>query len=316
MLDLTVNPTKKFRQALGTFATGVTVATTIDDEGKPRGFTANSFTSVSLEPPLILICLANDAEGCAVFTGADRFCVNVLAEDQQHISAVFASPVEDRFDGVAWHPGNGGCPVIDGAISWFECERYNVIDAGDHTILIGKVTGYESSSRSPLVYCGGSYVEFGLLQQAMGYASRGLSTRIAAVVDCQGLIPMVRRADTGKLTLPTAEQVGSVGEVGTLSGKLAKNGIIAAIPFVCAVYEDAQRKTHNVVYRGSAESVDTDKLKDFELIALDAIPWDQLSDDVLKKLLERYCDERESDAFGVYVGDAEKGEVHTLHVDL
>jgi len=316
VLDLTVNPSKKLRQALGTFATGVTVATTIDTDGNPRGFTANSFTSVSLEPPLILICLANEAVGCQVFTSADRFCVNVLAEDQQHISAVFASPAEDRFEGVEWHAGNNGCPVIDGAISWFECERFNVIDAGDHTILIGRVTEYETSSRSPLIYCGGSYVEFGLLQQAMEYASRGLSTHIAAVVDCQGVIPMVRKKDSGKLTLPTAEQIGAVGEVDTLAGKLAKNGIVAAIPFVCAVYEDAQRKTHNVVYRGSAESVDTDKLKDFELISLDAIPWDQLSDDILKKLLERYCDERESDAFGVYVGDAEKGEVHTLHVDL
>ena len=94
------------------------------------------------------------------------------------------------------------------------------------------------------------------------------------------------------------------------------SGIVAAIPFVCAVYEDAGRKTHNVVYRGSAESVDTDKLKDYELVALDAIPWDDLTDDVLTKLLQRYCEERESDAFGVYVGDAERGEVHTLHVDL
>ncbi|MDH3480872.1 MAG: flavin reductase family protein [Gammaproteobacteria bacterium] len=312
MLDLSVDPAKRFRQALGTFATGVTVATTIDELGKPRGFTANSFTSVSLDPPLILICLANSAAGCPVFSGADRFCVNVLAEDQQHIAALFASPSTDRFGQIEWHSGKHGIPVIDGAISWFECERYNVVDAGDHCILIGKVADYEISSRSPLIYCSGSYVEFGLLQRAMEVASLGLATRISAVVDCHGQIPMARDATTGRLSLPVAKQVGDVDEVKSLVGKLAANGILAAIPFVCAVYEDARSKTHNVVYRGSAESVDTRKLTDYELVSLDAIPWPELVDAALQRLLERYCEERASDAFGVYVGDAERGEVHTL----
>ena len=155
-----------------------------------------------------------------------------------------------------------------------------------------------------------------MLQRAMEVASQGLSTRISAVVDYRGLIPMVRDKNSGKLSLPTADQVGDVNEAGSLTGTLARNGIVAAIPFVCAVYEDVRLKTHNVVYRGSAESVDTEKLKDFELVSLDAIPWEELIDDALKQLLERYCKERESDAFGVYVGDVEQGEVHTLHVGL
>ena len=314
MLDVTADPNKKFRQALGTFATGVTVATTIDEQGNPRGFTANSFSSVSLDPPLILICLASDAAGCPVFTNSQLFCVNVLAEDQQHISALFASPSDDRFEQVDWRPCNGGSPIIKGAISWFGCERHDVIDAGDHVILVGKVVEYETSSRSPLIYCSGSYVEFGLLQRAMEVASRGLSTRISAVVNCNGFILMARDATTGKFSLPTAAQVGSSDDVASLSGILAANGIDAAVPFVYAVYEDAHTKTHNVVYRGSAESVDTSKLRDFELVSLDAIPWDDLVDNPLRNLLERYRLESEQDAFGVYVGDSERGEVHTLQV--
>ncbi len=314
MLDVTADPTKKFRQALGTFATGVTVATTIDEQGNPRGFTANSFSSVSLDPPLILICLASDAAGCPIFTNSKRFCVNVLAEDQQDISALFASPSDDRFENVAWRPCNGGTPIIDGAISWFGCERHDVIEAGDHVVLVGKVVEYGTSSRSPLIYCSGSYVEFGLLQRAMEVAGRGLSTRISAVVNCNGFVLMARDATTGKMSLPAAEKIGSRDDVDSLTGMLAANGIDAAIPFVYAVYEDARTKTHNVVFRGSAESVDASKLNDFELVSLDAIPWDDLVDTPLRNLLERYRLESEQYAFGVYVGDSERGEVHTLQV--
>ena len=251
MLDLAVEPTKLFRQALGTFATGVTVVTAIDEQGNPRGFTANSFSSVSLDPPLILICLASGAASCPVFTNSKRFCVNVLGEDQQDIAALFASPSDDRFEKVAWRPCNGGSPIIKGAISWFGCERHNVIEAGDHVIVVGKVVEYESSSRSPLIYCSGSYVEFGLLQRAMEVASRGLSTRISAVVNCNGFILMARDATTGKFSLPTAAQVGNSDDVASLSGMLAANGIDAAVPFVYAVYEDALSKTLSLLPRAA-----------------------------------------------------------------
>ena len=111
---------RQLRQALGTFATGVTVVTTIDEDAAPRGFTANSFTSVSLDPPLILVCLAKAAATCSTFTNGQRFCVNVLAEDQQDICALFASPVRDRFDQVSWRTGKNGSPIINDVISWFE----------------------------------------------------------------------------------------------------------------------------------------------------------------------------------------------------
>ena len=312
MLDIAVEPTKLFRQALGTFATGVTVVTAIDEQGSPRGFTANSFTSVSLNPPLILVCIASGSAGHAVFTNSDTFCVNVLAEDQQYLSTLFASPGDDRFSEVEWRPGNNGNPIIDRAISSFECDRHNIVDAGDHIILIGKVSNYEASGRSPLIYCAGSYVEFSLMQKAMEEPGSGVTTRISALINCNDSIPMYRESASGTLSLPAAPKIGSAAEPDSLAGKLAANGLPVTVPFIYAVYKDAASKTHNVVYRGSADDVDTDKLKDFEFVPLDAIPWDDLVDDALRQLLQRYLEEYEHDAFGVYVGDTEQGKVHSL----
>ena len=312
MLDVTVEPTKLFRQALGTFATGVTVVTAIDEQGRPRGLTANSFTSVSLDPPLILVCIASGSAGHTVFTNSKTFCVNVLAEDQQNLSTLFASPGDDRFSEIEWHPGNNGNPIIDGAITNFECDRHNIVDAGDHVILVGKVSGYEASGRSPLIYCSGSYVEFSLMQKAMEVPGSGITTRISALINCDGQVPMHRARTTGKLSLPAAEKHGNANEPRSLAGKLAANGLSVTIPFIYAVYRDAISKTHNVVYRGSADCVDTEELKDFEFVSLNDVPWDDLVDDALRQLLQRYLEEYERDAFGVYVGDTEQGRVHAL----
>ena len=313
MLDFAVEPTKLFRQALGTFATGVTVVTAIDEQGKPRGFTANSFTSVSLDPPLILVCIASGSAGHAVFTNSETFSVNVLAEDQQTLATLFASPGDDRFSNLEWRPGNNGNPIIAGTISSFECERHNIVDAGDHIILIGKVSRYENSGRNPLIYCSGSYVEFSLMQKAMDVPGSGIRTRISALINCNENIPMYRDSASGKLSLPAAEKVGNAGEPDSLAGKLAANGLSVTMPFIYAVYKDAVFKTHNVVYRGSSDSANTDELADLEFISLDEIPWDDLVDNALRQLLHRYLEEYERDAFGVYVGDAEQGKVHAIN---
>ncbi len=313
MSDSAANAAIDFRHALATFATGVTVVTTMDEHDQPRGLTANSFTSVSLKPPLILVCLSKDAATCPVFSQSANFCVNVLSEDQQDICALFASPVKNRFGKTGWQCGQHGSPVMDGVISWFECERHDVIDAGDHIILLGRVLNHDFNSRSPLVYCAGSYVEFGLVQRAMEGAESGASTLISAVVNCDDSIPMVRDRGTGKMSLPAAELLGNAEDPASLIGKLAANGIHGALPFVCAVYEDARPNIHNIVYRGTSDPVDGALVHDFEMVPLHEIPWDRLVDDALKMLLERYLEESERDAFGVYVGDAERGEVHAIN---
>jgi hypothetical protein len=98
----------------------------------------------------------------------------------------------------------------------------------------------------------------------------------------------------------------------SLAGRLAANNIDADMPFVCAVYEDATSRTHNVVYRGSGDISDRGSSESYEFVSLDHVPWDDLADDALRMLLQRYIDENDRDAFGVYVGDTEKGAVHAL----
>jgi flavin reductase (DIM6/NTAB) family NADH-FMN oxidoreductase RutF len=145
------------RRTLGKFVTGVTVVTTIDPEGMPRGFTANSFASVSLDPPLVLVCVAKSATSYRIFEWATGYAVNILADDQRHISKQFASKHASKFDDVQWNPGSAGNPLIRGAAAWFDCRIYNRVLAGDHLILIGRVNGFSSTSANPLAYCQGAY---------------------------------------------------------------------------------------------------------------------------------------------------------------
>ena len=149
---------RTFRDALGCFATGVTIITAMDAEGLPIGLTANSFTSVSLDPPLLLVCVANNAGSAAVLRNAERFAVNVLQIGQQPTSNRFAGKGEDRFANTPWEIGEFGTPVLTGSLSSFECARDAVHDGGDHFILVGRVMkAMFEPRRDPLLYFRGKY---------------------------------------------------------------------------------------------------------------------------------------------------------------
>jgi len=146
------------RDALGCFATGVTVVTCLDAEGQPVGLTANSFTSVSLDPPLLLVCVAKRAASAEPLSSADHFAVNVLQTGQQPASITFSTRVEDRFGQTAWSLGEHGVPVLLDSLSVFECSRHAIHDAGDHSILIGEVKKATfETGLDPLLYFRGSY---------------------------------------------------------------------------------------------------------------------------------------------------------------
>jgi len=145
------------RAAFGAFMTGVTVVTTLSRDGSPVGFTANSFTSVSLDPPLILICIAKTSQNIETFRQAPGYAVNILAEGQEDLSRRFAGPVADRCAGVDWRSGPAGAPVLGGACGWFDCDMHNQVEAGDHIILIGEVKGFDHSKRPALGYAAGDY---------------------------------------------------------------------------------------------------------------------------------------------------------------
>ncbi len=149
---------RTFRDALGCFATGVTVVTAMGTDGKPIGLTANSFTSVSLDPPLLLVCIANNSGSAACLREAERFAVNVLQIGQQPASNRFAGKGEDRFAATPWEIGEFGTPVLTGSLSSFECASDAVHDGGDHFILVGRVLkAIFEPRRDPLLYFRGKY---------------------------------------------------------------------------------------------------------------------------------------------------------------
>jgi flavin reductase (DIM6/NTAB) family NADH-FMN oxidoreductase RutF/DNA-binding MarR family transcriptional regulator len=149
--------TKALRRCLGSFATGVAVITTRHGE-RDWGITVNSFTSLSLDPPLVLWCLARSSRTYAAFTAADQFTVNVLAVDQVAVSNRFAFRSSEDFPSdVPFRRATGGVPVLEGVCSHFRCRRVSVLEGGDHVIFVGEVVEFAGSSRAGLVYAAGHY---------------------------------------------------------------------------------------------------------------------------------------------------------------
>jgi flavin reductase (DIM6/NTAB) family NADH-FMN oxidoreductase RutF len=146
-----------YRQALGTFATGVTVVTAMSASGELAGLTANSFTSVSLDPPLILWCLGNTSDNLAVFQTAPYFAVNILAADQKEISNHFAKRQKDKFVSMPYRTGKGGAPLLEGCVTWLQCRMTARHEVGDHHVFIGEVEHIETTGRETLLYHQGSY---------------------------------------------------------------------------------------------------------------------------------------------------------------
>lgn len=149
----------KFRAALGGFATGVTVVTTLDDEGTPFGVTASSFNSVSLDPPLVLWSLARTAQSIAAFQASGHFAVHVLAAEQEALSNHFSRSGGDKFASLKWNKGSLGSPLFAKFASRFECQTLHQYEGGDHIIFVGKVVGFDQQDEKPLVFHQGAYAE-------------------------------------------------------------------------------------------------------------------------------------------------------------
>ncbi|MBO9696734.1 MAG: flavin reductase [Sphingopyxis sp.] len=146
-----------FRNALGSFATGVTIVTTRDAAGQDCGLTANSFNSVSLDPPMVLWSLARSSMSMDAFRGADHFAVHILAADQEPLSNGFAKRGADKFAGLAPERGAGGVPLLTGCAARFQCRTAYQYEGGDHIIFVGEVIAFDHDDRAPLLFHGGRY---------------------------------------------------------------------------------------------------------------------------------------------------------------
>jgi len=151
----------ELRRVMGHFATGVTVITSIRNSGEMHGLTANAFTSVSLIPPLLLVCIDKKAESYPCFDESKIFTVNVLASDQEALSRRFAVTGGDKFEGVSYKVGANGAPILDGALAFLECKVTQKIDGGDHTIYVGEIEQAETKEGKPLLFFRGGYRELG-----------------------------------------------------------------------------------------------------------------------------------------------------------
>ena len=156
-LTAEVNAMHDYRRALGQFATGITIVTALDAQGKPVGLTANSFTSVSLKPRLISWSLGKASKNAPAFLDAEGFCVNVLTSRQQVLSDRFANGRIDKYEGVDWEPSTCGAPKLKGVAAHFECRLHSAIEAGDHYMFLGEVVEYSSQIADPLLFVAGSY---------------------------------------------------------------------------------------------------------------------------------------------------------------
>src|SRR5262245_61289953 len=266
----------ELRRAFGCFVTGVTVVTAIDGDGRPRGFTANSFTSVSLDPPLVLVCIARTAGSYLLFSTTRQFAINILSEEQRPISSRFASKEPDKFAGVVWQPGQTGSPLIAETVAWLDCRTEQQIDAGDHLILIGRVVDFRHSTQTPLGFCRGNYLRFGLEQQAIT-ATPAEAIRVGAILERDERVLLLKDATSGGWALPVARSLGRTpAEPGSLHRLLDSLGIKAQIEFLFAVFDDDKTGALSVFYRGEIAGVAERRPETVRLVALSEIPWGEL----------------------------------------
>lgn len=295
---------RHLRNAFGSYMTGVTVVTTVDSEQQPRGFTANSFTSVSLDPALISICIDKSADSFNEFTTCQHFGITVLSEEQADISSLFAAKRADKFDQTNWHYGTLPVPLIDGGCAYFECDMFKQIEAGDHVILIGQVKAYDYNDLSGLGYAKGGYFRLGLEQSAMQVAQNNTHVEVGVIIEHEGkivLLPAEQEAD--EYVLPISGQRGMPGSLNKLLSRLQQLQIDLHITSLYAVFENDETEHQMILYRAEVRDMKPEHL----FYAFADIPWHKMRDGASMKILKRYIEESQSQRFGVYFENANSG---------
>lgn len=305
--------TAKFRSALGMYVTGVTIVTKRGEDGRLGGLTANSFTSVSLDPPLVLICIGNHVGSYPLFQQPGGFAINVLGDDQRGLAELFASKAQDKFDHVTYRLGVGGAPIIDGSLAWLDCETTQTVQAGDHVVVIGEVKDFGTSSGSPLAYCQGSFFSFNLQQEAV-FRSGGKSVIVGCIADYDDRV-MLRAVDVNgarKWTLPGVELAQSEsGVLPTINTLIKGFGTGVDITFIYSIFEHDDPKSVFILYRGKLTAPPT--VGDARLFGEAEVPWDDLANQPIRDVLQRFFKERGFDHFSVYVDLEDGGRVATVH---
>ncbi len=307
---------KAFRDVLGTFLTGVTVVTIFDDERRPRGLTANSFTSVSLDPPLILVCIAKGAGCYSILRGAERFGVNILGDWQTNISAAFASNSPHKFDGVEIDVMADGPPLIRNCLSVLDCARHDAFDAGDHVIVVGRVVGFASNSGSPLGYYRGRYMALGEGAKALEQHG-GDAIVVGSIVDDGGRILLSRLPQSQHWSIPTVPLRAGQYHRQVLPELLKRLGVRGDISLLFSVFQDKGDPHTTMVFRGDATDTAAESIlpdgTTLRLFSEAEEPWKFVAGTSLPDVLKRYFRERAAARFGIYWDTADRtGRVAAL----
>ena len=294
------------RNALASYMTGVTVVTTHSPDGNLVGFTANSFTSVSLNPPLLLVCPGNHLSSFDIFAQATHFAVNILAEGQEATSNIFASSKEDRFSLVKWQADKFGNPLLEGAAAHFSCSLHNRVEAGDHQILIGQIEAFSSTQQKGLGYCRDGYFSLSKERQSEATAQEGQKFLASALVEYQDQLLALRHADG--LHIPTVQFDDRSGARSALTEHLRHLGLNSKIGPVYSVFEDAERGEHVTVFRASL--LEEPCVAEVELWPISDLDPADLQPPANADMLRRFREEHANNQFGLYIGDAKRGEIH------
>ncbi len=287
----------ELRRAFSRFPTGVTVVTTRGRDGQNYGFTANSFTSVSLTPPLVLICPGQQLSSKTHFDEAEYFAINILAEGQEEISTHFATFKGDRFADMDWVEDAWRSPLIMGAAAQFSCRVYARHDAGDHQILVGEVLDFKSSELRGLGFIGGHYFNLGLERQAA--IQEGKQRFAGVILEANGCVYL----PDGKMPIVPYENDARLA----LNEALEKEGLSAKLGAVYSLYYSDDGASHYSIY---LSRIDGDYRHDERFVAVDEIENLQVQNKAQQAILARFCKEYEHRNFGLYIGEESHGKIH------
>ena len=310
LLQPPVIDTRALRDAFGTYVTGVTVITTREANGRPRGMTANSFTSVSLDPALLLVCISRKASSFPAFADCSSFAVNVLHDQQIALSAQFASKIEDKFRNVLHDVAHTGSPILGDCLSWFDCAVHQRIDAGDHIVLIGQVEAFGASPLAPLGFCRGRYTEVKDPLPPEWPPSRNM--RIGYIIE-DGSRILLHSDGAGGWTLPTAkgrqrDRRIDLGPVGTVT-------LMPDTTFLYSIFDVADGDSGCIVYRGRLDATGATFSAlggDLQFFPLNELPLSQITDRDIAAVLRRYVNERGRNQYGIYMDAVDGGRIAML----
>lgn len=294
----------ELRNAFGSFMTGVTVVTAIGPDGIPVGFTANSFSSVSMDPPLLLVCPGKFLSSYDSFQKCKHFAVNVLSEGQEDVSNTFASYKGDRFAKVPNHADLNGVPLIDGATAQFSCTTHQVIPAGDHCILIGHVDDFTHKETTGLGYVGGRYFSLGLERSA--FDETAATTICGAIIEDEGHVLLVRTPDGFHPPQCTHTDRGRL--IKDLHDTLTAKGISAELGQAYSVFEGVKSRDHHTYFLGTGRL--TAPSPDIIAVPIAELTTVQFTTPAIGRMMARFALEARSRNFALYIGDTEKGVVH------